>query len=295
MLWSKTTSKREFPVYSAEEVIQISAFSDREKLATRVLLRQGLDDLQQGARQMGKSRKMLVSGIFLATSLFIGAASAQTSQQPSSATGSTNGSVEQKTPDKSAPDQNKSSQRDAGTQDSKGGASTQGSTNSKESDAQSKDAAQSGDNDEKDETTPHRSHVHLGTISISAGYAHFPAGFFPYYGYGLYPFGGFGPFYSPFAYGFYSPFYGPYYPGVYGGSLGYGADKGEVKLSTRAKGAQVYLDGAYAGPADKLKNMWLDPGAYNLSVSAPGQQKFEQRIYVISGKTLKIRAQLSAQ
>ncbi len=162
---------------------------------------------------MGKSRKMLMSGIFLATSLFIGAASAQTSQQPSSATGPTNGSVEQKAPDKSAPDQNKSSQRDAAMPDSKRSASTQGSTNpNQESAAQSKDAA--GDNDEKDDkdgTTHHQSHIHLGTINIGVGYAHFPAGFFPYYGYGLYPFGGFGPFYSPFAYGFYDPFYGPYY------------------------------------------------------------------------------------
>ena len=163
---------------------------------------------------MGKSRKMLMAGIFLAASLFIGAASAQTSQQPSSATGSTNGSAEQKAPDKSAPDQNKSSQRDAAMPDSKGKASAQSPANSnQESAAQSKDA-QSGDNDEKDETTHHRSHVHLGTISISAGYAHFPAGFFPYYGYGLYPFGGFGPFYSPFAYGFYESVLRPLLSGL---------------------------------------------------------------------------------
>ncbi len=245
---------------------------------------------------MRNSRKVLMSGLFLTASLFTGAASGQTSQQLTQAGGPANGSVEQMATDKSVPDQNKSSQRDAAMPDNKSSASAQSSANpNQESAAQSKDAAQSGDNDEKDQTTHHRSHIHLGTITIGASYVHFPAGFFPYYGYGLYPFGGFGPFYSPFAYGFYDPFYGPYYPGIYGGSLGYGADKGEVKLSTSGKGAQVYLDGAYAGPADKLKNMWLDPGAYNLSVSAPGQQKFEQRIYVISGKTLKIRAQLSAQ
>jgi hypothetical protein len=244
---------------------------------------------------MGESRKVLMSGFFLAASLFTAAASGQ-SQQSTRESGSTSSSVEQQATDKSVPDQNKSSQRDEAMPDSKSGASAQSSANSnQDSAAQSKDATQSGDNDEKDETTHHRSHIHLGTIGFGISYTRFPAGFFPYYGYGLYPFGGFGPFYSPFAYGFYDPFYGPYYPGIYGGSLGFGADKGEVKLSTSGKGAQVYLDGAYAGPADKLKNMWLDPGAYNLSVSAPGQQKFEQRIYVISGKTLKIRAQLSAQ
>jgi PEGA domain len=245
---------------------------------------------------MGDPRKVLMSGLFLAISLFTAAASGQTCQQSSPANGSANGSMEQKGPDKSAPDRNKPSQRDGAALENKSGDSTQASANSsQESATQSKETAQSGDSDEKDGTTHHRSHVHLGTIGFGFSYTHFPAGFYPYYGYGLYPFGGYGPFYSPFAYGFYDPFYGPYYPGIYGGSLVYGADKGEVKLSTSRKGAQVYLDGAFAGPADKLKTMWLDPGAYNLSVSAPGQQKFEQRIYVISGKTLKIRAQLSAQ
>jgi len=245
---------------------------------------------------MGESIKILISGLFLAASLLTGAASGQTSQQPSPAGGSIHDSVEQKAPDKSATGQNKPSQPDAATPESRGGGATQSSANSnQESAAQSKDAAQSGgndENDEKDETAHHRSHIHLGTIGFGVSYTRFPAGFFPHYGYGLYPFGAYGPFYSPFAYGFYDPFYGPYFPGIYGGSLVYGADKGEVKLSTSGKGAQVYLDGAFAGPADKLKSMWLDPGAYNLSVSGPGEQKFEQRIYVISGKTLKIRAQL---
>jgi hypothetical protein len=247
---------------------------------------------------MGKTRKMLMSGLFLAASLFTAAASGQTSQQPSPASGSANGSMEQKGPDKSAPDQDKSSQSDAAAENKAGGAPQSSVNSSEQSATQSKETAQSSDNDDKDETTHHRSHVHLGTIGFGFSYTHFPAGFYPYYGYGLYPFGYgpfYSPFYSPFAYGFYDPFYGPYYPGIYGGSLAYGVDKGEVKLSTSGKGAQVYLDGAFAGPADKLKTMWLDPGAYNLSVSAPGQQKFEQRIYVISGKTLKIRAQLSAQ
>ena len=240
---------------------------------------------------MGKRHNILMSGLFLAASLFTAAASGQTSQQPSSASGSANGSMEQKGSDKSAPDQNKSPQPDAAAENKNGGTPKSSVDSSQESAAQSKETSQSGDNDDKDETTHHRSHVHLGTIGFGFSYTHFPAGFYPYYGYGLYPFG-YGPFYSPFAYGFYDPFYGPYFPGIYGGSLVYGTDKGEVKLSTSAKGAQVYLDGAFAGPADKLKSMWLDPGAYNLSVSGPGEQKFEQRIYVISGKTLKIRAQL---
>jgi hypothetical protein len=146
-----------------------------------------------------------------------------------------------------------------------------------------------------DDAPKHGSRIHLGTISFGAGYIRYPSGFFPYYGYGFYPYASYAPFYSPFAYGFYDPFYGPYYSGLFPGNVGYAPSKGEVKLGNAGKRAQVYLNGAFAGPADKLKSMWLDPGAYDLSVFVPGGQKFDQRIYVISGKTLKIRAQPKAE
>ena len=58
--------------------------------------------------------------------------------------------------------------------------------------------------------------------------------------------------------------------------------------------AAVYVDGGYAGTADKLKNLWLDPGAYDLAVSAPGRVDFHERLYVLSGKSLKITARLEA-
>src|SRR4029077_1247944 len=50
--------------------------------------------------------------------------------------------------------------------------------------------------------------------------------------------------------------------------------------------------GAYAGTADRLKSMWLDPGAYDLTVSAKDRESFHQRVYVLSGKSLKITAKL---
>lgn len=134
----------------------------------------------------------------------------------------------------------------------------------------------------------HRYHVRLGTIGVGAGYSHFSGPFFynPFW-HGFYPYRlGYSPFfYNPF---FYSPFYAP---GYFGG-FAYGEDKGEVKLSGAPKTAEVYLDGAYAGTADKLKSMWLDPGAYDLSVSTPGGTPFHERIYVLSGKSLKIAAKL---
>jgi hypothetical protein len=238
---------------------------------------------------MGRALKML-AGFFMTAWLFTGfLAASQANQQTASTTSSSTVSSAQSN------DFGKSSE--AAKPDTKTETSAQPSGNSPQSsNEKAKDDVQSRDVQEKDkdDAPRHRSHVRLGTIGFGASYTRFPAGFFSYYGYGFYP-DGYGAFYSPLVYGFYDPFYNLYYPGVYGGSLGYGVNKGEVKLSTRQKGAQVYLNGAFAGPADKLKSMWLEPGAYDLSVSAPDGHKFQQRIYVISGKTLKIRAQLTAQ
>jgi hypothetical protein len=83
------------------------------------------------------------------------------------------------------------------------------------------------------------------------------------------------------------PYYGP-------GSFAYNNGRGEVRLTADPKVAEVYIDGGYAGTADKLKSLWLDPGAYDLTVSAAGRESFHQRVYVLSGKSLKITASLVA-
>ena len=72
-------------------------------------------------------------------------------------------------------------------------------------------------------------------------------------------------------------------------------DKGQVKLTAYPKTAEVYIDGAYAGNADQLKAMWLDSGAYDLSLSANGRVPFHQRIYVLNRKSLKISAKLEPE
>jgi hypothetical protein len=156
---------------------------------------------------------------------------------------------------------------------------------------QNNQAATDTKSDTQNDEHHHRYHVRLGTIGVGAGYSRFSGPFFynPFW-YGFYPYRfDYSPFfYDPF---FYSPFYAP---GYFGG-FAYGENKGEVKLSGAPKTAEVYLDGAYAGKADKLKSMWLDPGAYDLSVGAPGSAAFHQRIYVLSGKSLKIAAKLAPQ
>ena len=141
----------------------------------------------------------------------------------------------------------------------------------------------------------HKWHVRLGTVTVGASYASGPGFFYPaFYGYDFYPYA-FDPF---FVSSFYSSFfYGPHY-GPYVGGLDYAPDKGKVELSLSskdAKTAEVYIDDAYAGMAKKLKSMWLQPGAYNLMVTAPDGSSFQQRIYVLSGKSLKVSAHLIAQ
>ncbi len=92
--------------------------------------------------------------------------------------------------------------------------------------------------------------------------------------------------YDPFFYGYgYAPFYyGPY--GAYHSNLG------EVKLDTKVKDAEVFVDGGYAGTAGKLKSMWLRPGTHSLEIRAPGGMKYAESIYVVTGKTLHVRPAL---
>lgn len=155
-------------------------------------------------------------------------------------------------------------------------------------------AAQEQENDS--EAPKHKVHVRLGGIAIGAGYAYSSGlfccyGYYPY-NYGFYPYNA---FYNPFFYPdpFYD-FYG-YPPYDYRNDLGYAGDKGEIRLSSSVKGAQVFIDGAYAGTTDKLKDFWLAPGAYNVSVSAAGRQTYKERVYVLSGKSVKLKATLGPE
>jgi hypothetical protein len=133
----------------------------------------------------------------------------------------------------------------------------------------------------------HKLHLRLGTIALGAGYSHLsgPA----YYPYDPYPLSPFGWEYSALWF----PYWGSY-PFFAPGYFAYGSAKGEVKLSAEPKTAGVYLDHAYAGTANHLRNIWLEPGAYDLSLAATGREDFHQRIYVLSGKSLKITAKLIA-
>src|SRR5689334_13616057 len=73
----------------------------------------------------------------------------------------------------------------------------------------------------------------------------------------------------PYYGGWYRPFWGPYwgpYWGVYGPAYGYIPNSGEVKLDTKVKDAQVFINGAYAGTTKENKTMHLRPGNYNIEI-----------------------------
>lgn len=136
-----------------------------------------------------------------------------------------------------------------------------------------------------DQPSVHHTRVRLGGIAVSGGYADFSG--YPYaYAYN--------PFYYPFSpfpvAMFWDPFWG-YYPPFYpDGYFGPGNDKGELKLTGAPKDASVYVNGGYAGTVEHLKSFWLEPGAYDLAVATVDGRRFEQRVYMLTGKTLRLEA-----
>jgi hypothetical protein len=132
-------------------------------------------------------------------------------------------------------------------------------------------------------------HVKMGLVFVGARYSRFDGPV--YYPYGLSPFDGYHPawLWDPYcAYPLFS------YPvGYFGRNDG----RGEVKIILEPRTldprlAEVYLDNAFAGTADHLKSMWLEPGAYDLSVFSRDGTAYRRRIYVLSGRSLKIAAKL---
>ena len=128
--------------------------------------------------------------------------------------------------------------------------------------------------------------VRFGGMAIGAGYSHF-SGYSPYwFPYYYRPLGG--PGWDPFwGYGWGSWLH----PGYYAG-FRQGPGMGVVKVKASSKQALVYVDGAYAGVLKDLGNMWLEPGAYDIEVREDGAS-FQQRIYVLSGKTVRVSAELA--
>lgn len=98
---------------------------------------------------------------------------------------------------------------------------------------------------------------------------------------------------GPYFGGWYSPFWGPYWAPYGGYYYGY-PYAGEVKLDTKVKDAQVFINGAYAGTTHENKTMHLRPGNYNIEIREGGQSQFNQKVYVAAGKTVHLHPELTA-
>jgi hypothetical protein len=87
-------------------------------------------------------------------------------------------------------------------------------------------------------------------------------------------------------YGFYGPgFYGPY------GGPGYYApysNAGTLKIDSKTKDAEVFVNGSYAGTVKDNKTMHLRQGNYTIEIRHAGETTFSESVYVTAGKTLHI-------
>ena len=91
-------------------------------------------------------------------------------------------------------------------------------------------------------------------------------------------------FYGPGPY--WGSYWGPYGPYAY-------ANAGQVKLETKVKDAQVFINGAYAGLTKDNKTMHLRPGSYNIEIREGDRTTFTQKVYVTAGKTIHLHPELN--
>ena len=91
--------------------------------------------------------------------------------------------------------------------------------------------------------------------------------------------------------GWYAPYWGPYW-GPYAYAYGYYPNSGEVKIDTKVKDAQVFINGAFAGTTHDNKTMHLRPGTYNIEIRENGATAFSQKVYVSIEHTVHIRPEL---
>ena len=102
---------------------------------------------------------------------------------------------------------------------------------------------------------------------------------------------GFVGFGRPYYYGgWYRPYWGPY-RAPYGSYYAH-PNAGEVKLDTKMKDAQVFINGAYAGTTRQNKSMYLRPGNYNIEIRGVGNSRYAERVYVVAGKPLHLHPEL---
>ncbi|MGA2592576.1 MAG: PEGA domain-containing protein [Bryobacteraceae bacterium] len=94
-----------------------------------------------------------------------------------------------------------------------------------------------------------------------------------------------GPYYG----GWYAPYGGPYWgPGPYGRFYYGNPYAGEIKLDTKVKNAEVFINGAFVGTTHDAKKMHLRPGSYKIEIRELGKTRFAEQVYVVPGRTLHL-------
>ena len=95
--------------------------------------------------------------------------------------------------------------------------------------------------------------------------------------------GGFrGPLFGP---GYYYSYWGPYETPGY---IAY-AGLGELKIDTKSKEDEIFINGAFAGSTRDSKTFHLRPGTYTVEVRQGGQPQVNEQVFMAAGKTLHVR------
>jgi hypothetical protein len=91
-------------------------------------------------------------------------------------------------------------------------------------------------------------------------------------------------------YGYHPGFYGGYYGDPYFWGPAYPAYPvtGEVKIETKLKDDELFINGAFAGTTKESKTLHLRPGTYNIEVRHLGESVLNERVFVAAGKTLHL-------
>ena len=92
--------------------------------------------------------------------------------------------------------------------------------------------------------------------------------------------------------GWYGPGWGPYWGPYWGPGYYAYPNTGTIKVDTKVKDAQIFINGAFAGNTHDSKTMHLRPGSYNVEIREGGQTHFSERVYVSAGKTLHLHPEL---
>jgi hypothetical protein len=106
----------------------------------------------------------------------------------------------------------------------------------------------------------------------------------------------FGGWYQPWAGIWAGPWAGPWpgpYWDPYGGPLVTPFPRtGEVKLDTKVKDAQVFVNGGYVGTTKDNGTLHLAPGGYKIEIREGDRTAFSEDVYVQAGKTMHLHPKL---